>query len=180
MQLKDRLKVLESTQRVRSADRTCIPGRGRHHGCTTLCPMSPRRTNYRRLVDMSAAAEPEHPWTPDSDPPETHTYPFIITVSDTGRYIQRLECDERDRLVEWAVIQQRFRNGRWYDVAIYDMCHRKGVHLHLYDRQENEFTQRSLMPVTCQKDIEDGIDHVLEHLIEAWWYENERRSDCGH
>lgn len=140
--------------------------------------MSPRRTNYRRLADMSAAGEPEQPWAPDL--PLMHTYRYTIAVSDSGRYTQRLDCDERDRLIEWAVIQSRFRSNRWQRVALYDICHGKGVHLHLYDRRETEFTQVSILPVTCQKDIEDGLDHVIEHLIGPWWQENEWRSDRGY
>jgi hypothetical protein len=180
MQLQDRRKALPMARRIRSADRTRIPRRGQHHGCTTLCPMSPRRINYRRLVEMSATAEPDQPSAPATDLPTTHTYPFTITVGENDRYIQRLECDEQDRLVEFAVIQQRYRNGRWQRVALYDVCHDKGLHLHLYDRREREFTQVSLMAVTCQKDVEDGFDYVMEHLIRHWWHENERRSDCGH
>jgi len=65
-------------------------------------------------------------------------------------------------------------------VALYDTCHGKGVHLHLYDRQEKEFTQVSLRPITSYKDLEDGLDYVLDHLIDPWCEENERRSDRGY
>jgi hypothetical protein len=136
-----------------------------------------RKASDRRLVDMSAATEPEQPWTPDV-PPE-HTYRYTCPVGEDGRYTQRLECDERGRLVEWAVVQSRLRDGKWQRVALYDVCHGKGVHLHLYDRQQEEFTQVSLRPVTSYKDVLDGLDYVMGHLIDVWWHENERRSDCG-
>jgi hypothetical protein len=175
-------EVPEMTRSIRVTERARQAGRGPRHGYRTLGRMSPRKTNYRyrRLADMSAAGEAEQPWAPDPDLPSIHTYRFTITVSEHSRYTQRLECDERDRVVEWAVVQSRLRNGRWQRVAVYDVSHGKGVHLHLYDRREKEFTQVSLRPVTCQEDVEDGLDYVMEHLIEPWWHENERRSDRGY
>jgi hypothetical protein len=144
--------------------------------------MSPlnRKAGERRLVDMSAAAEPEQVGTPDWQSEYTYTYRYTCAVGEYGRYTQRLECDERDRLIEWAVVQSRLRDGQWQRVALYDICHGKGVHLHLYDRREEEFTQVSLRPVTSHRDVVNGLDYVLEHLIGPWWHENERRSDCGY
>ncbi len=145
---------------------------------TTLCRMSPnRRAGERLLADMSAAAEPEQAWAVDL--PTDHSYVLTFLISENARYIQRLAYDERERLVEWAVIQSRLRNGRWQQVALYDICHSKGVHVHLFNRQEEEFTQVSLRSVTSYKDIEDGLDYVLDRVIECW-QENERRSDRGY
>lgn len=144
---------------------------------TAMSPLN-RKAGERRLVDMSAAAEPEQAWAPDL--PSEYTYRYTCAVGEDGRYTQRLECDERDRLIEWAVVQSRLRNGQWQRVALYDICHGKGVHLHLYDRREEEFTQESLRSVTSYRDVVDGLDHVLKHLIGTWWHQNERRSDCGY
>jgi hypothetical protein len=138
-----------------------------------------RKAGDRRLVDMSAAAELEQPWDPDLPPedPLVQTFP----LSEHSRYTQRLGLDERGRLVEWAVIQSRFRNGRWQRVAVYDICHDKGLHVHLFNRQEEEFTEARLRSVMSYKDVEDGLDYVLHRLIDLeCWQENERRSDRGY
>lgn len=166
--------MLEITRRVRRVDRTHPPVRGPLHGCTTLCAMPPRKTNNRRLADMGAAGEPAQPWAPEL--PTVRTYQYTFLISATVRYTQRLDCDEWDRVVEWAVIQSRLRNGRWQRVALYDICHGKGMHLHLYDRQEREFTQISLRPVTCRRDVIEGLNEALDRVIEHS-EENEWRSD---
>ncbi len=101
-------------------------------------------------------------------------------ISEDARYIQRLGYDERGRLAEWAVVQSRRRNGRWQRVAVYDICHGKGVHVHLFNQQEIEFTETLVRQVMSYKDVEDGLDYVLDRLIESWWQENERRSDRGY
>src|SRR6185437_10460703 len=164
MQLKGRLQALEITRRVRPADRTRPPGRGPQYGCTTLCAMPPGKPNNRRLAEMSAAGEPDQPWAPEL--PTVRTYLYTFLISATARYTQRLDCDEWDRLVEWAVIQSRLIDGRWQRVAVYDICHRKGAHIHLYDREEREFTQVSLKPVTCRRDVEEALDEALDRVIE--------------
>lgn len=102
---------------------------------TILCRMSPnRRTGGRRLADMRASTEPEPAWAPDL--PADHSYRLTLLLSERARYIQRLDYDERERLVEWAVIQSRLTNGEWQRVAVYDTCHGKGVHVHLFNRRE--------------------------------------------
>jgi hypothetical protein len=157
-----------------------MPRRGRpQHGCTTLSAVSPwnRKAGDRRLVDMSAAAEPEQAWAPDL--PADHSYRLTSPLSERARYIQRLDYDERERLVEWAVIQSRLTNGGWQHVAVYDICHGKGVHVHLFNRREEEFTEVRLRSVTSYKDVEDGLDYVVDRVLECW-QENERRSDRGY
>ncbi|MGB6163608.1 MAG: hypothetical protein WBF75_13755 [Pseudonocardiaceae bacterium] len=94
--------------------------------------------------------------------------------------VQRLDYDERERLVEWAVIQSRLAGvGGWQLVAVYDICHSKGVHVHLFNRQEEEFTEVRLRSVTSYKDVEDGLDYVVDRVLEHC-QENERRSDHGY
>ncbi len=74
---------------------------------------------------MSAAGEPEQAWAPDL--PAHHSYRLTLPLSERARYIQRLDYDERERLVEWAVIQSRLTSvGGWQRVAVYDICHSKG------------------------------------------------------
>lgn len=141
--------------------------------------MSPlnRKAGERRLVDMNTAAKPEQAWAPDLPPEDSWVQTFLI--NEDARYTQRLGFDERGRLVEWAVVQSRRRNGRWQRAAVYDICHGKGVHVHLFNQQETEFTETYLRPVTSYKDVEDGLDHVLDRLSDGW-LENERRSDRGY
>ncbi|MGH3936244.1 MAG: hypothetical protein ACRDS1_14925, partial [Pseudonocardiaceae bacterium] len=149
-------------------------------GCTSLSAVSPlnRKAGARRLVDMSAAtAKPDQPWTPDLPPDDPWIQTFLI--SEDARYTQRLGYDEQGRLAEWAVIQSRHRNGQWQRVAVYDICHGKGVHVHLFNRQEIEFTERPVRQITSYRDVEEGLDYVL-NLLTVSWQDNERRSDRGY
>lgn len=135
-----------------------------------------RKTGKRRLTHMSAA-EPDQPWYPELEP-EWPPYEATFLISETTRYVQRLCYDEYQRLAEWAVVQMRRVEGRWQRVAVYDICHGKGVHVHLYDRREVEFTQVFLRPVRSYQDVEDGLDYALQRVTECW-VDNERRSDRG-
>jgi hypothetical protein len=135
-----------------------------------------RKAGKRRLADMNAA-EQERVWTPDLEP-EWPPYEDTFPISEDARYVQRLGYDEYQRLTEWAVVQMRREDDRWCRVAVYDICHGKGVHVHLYDRQEIEFTEQFLRPVSSYRDIEVGLDYALERVTECW-QENERRSDRG-
>jgi hypothetical protein len=138
----------------RSSSRSNMPRRGRpQHGCTTLSAVSPWN---RKAGDR-----------------------LTSPLSERARYIQRLDYDKRERLVEWAVIQSRLTNGGWQHVAVYDICHGKGVHVHLFNRREEEFTEVRLRSVTSYKDVEDGLDYVVDRVLECW-QENERRSDRGY
>jgi hypothetical protein len=148
--------------------------------CISLSAVSPlnRKAGARRLVDMSAeTAKPDRPWTPELPPDEPWVQTFPI--SEDARYTQRLGYDERGRLAEWAVIQSRIRNGQWQRVAVYDTCHGKGVHVHLFNQQEIEFTERPVRQITSYKDVEEGLDYVLNLLSESW-QDNERRADRGY
>lgn len=179
MQLKGRLGVLEIARRVRAADRTRAVGRGPQHGYRSLSAVSPnRKAGDRRLVDMSATTGPEQPWAPNLPVVDLESYTFLIGVHT--RCTQSLGHDELGRLAEWAVIQSRFINGQWQRVAVYDTCHRKGVHVHLYDQREIEFTETRLdLVISSYKDVEGVLDHIIDRLTTCWWQENERRSDRG-
>ena len=146
----------------------------------TLCVMSPlnRKAGARRLVNMSAGPEPQQPWAPDL-PPDGSPWEQTFPLSEDARYVQRLGIDETGRLVEWAVIQMRRQAGKWRKVAVYDISHGKGVHVHLFNRQEVKFTEMSLRPVSSYEDVEAGLDYALKRVTE-YWLENERRSDRGY
>jgi hypothetical protein len=133
-----------------------------------------RKAGEKRLVDMATRLGPWMPDLPGVEPPWTQHFP----LSEAAEYVQRLTYDERGRLVEWAVIQNRRIDGLWVCTAVYDICHEKGVHVHLYNRNGVEFHQRSLMPVESYADVEAGVDYALERVAECW-EENERRSDRG-
>lgn len=47
-------------------------------------------------------------------------------------------------------------------VAQYDNCHSKGLHVHLFNRQEEEFTQLTIRPVQSYTDAEEALDYVQE------------------
>ncbi|MGH3904225.1 MAG: DUF7718 family protein [Pseudonocardiaceae bacterium] len=92
---------------------------------------------------------------------------------------QKFSQDAYGRVAEWAVVQLRRDGDRWRRIAVYDICHGKGVHVHLYDRQEIEFTEAFLRPVSSYQDVEDGLDYAVQRVTECW-QENERRSDRGY
>jgi hypothetical protein len=149
--------------------------------CVPSLPSAPmshhrRADDRRRLVDMNAA-EPQRLWAPDLPPvgpPLEQEFP----LSENASYVQRLSFDERGRLVHWVVVQRRRCDGEWRRVAVYDTSHEKGVHVHLYDRREREFTERHLRSLGCYRDLTESLDDVIKGLV-ACWQENERRSDRG-
>jgi uncharacterized protein (DUF2344 family) len=117
----------------------------------------------------------DEPWYPElpSVPPD---YEQHFPISDTARYVLRLAHDEYMRLTEWAVVQLRRIDGDWCTVAVYDTCHGKGVHMHLYNRQGERSTEVSLREVQSYADLEAGLDDAVERVSRDW-LENERRSD---
>lgn len=136
-----------------------------------------RKSGDKRLVDMCAMpAGTGSAWTPDL--PKVDTYEQVFSINATAQYVQRLDLDERNRPVEWVVIQMRLVAGRWRRVAVYDTCHQKGVHVHFYDRDENQFDEAVLWDVEGYDDLEQGLDYALKRVSESW-RENERRSDRG-
>jgi len=136
-----------------------------------------RRAGRRRLADMNAA-EPERVWAPELEP-EAPGFEQTILISDDVRYVQKFAEDACGRIAEWAVVQLRRVEGRWRRVAVYDICHGKGVHVHLYDREGIQFTETPLRPVVSYQDVEDGLDYAVDRVVEHW-EENERRSDRGY
>lgn len=140
--------------------------------------MSPgnRKAGQRRLADMS-----NHPvdqvWRPDLPPVEEHRDVFPISASVD--YSLRYELDEYGRINDWAVVQRRVVNEVRQTVAVYDACHGKDVHVHLYNRDGIEFDQHPLhRPVRSYSELEDGMDYATERVVKDW-LENERRSDRG-
>lgn len=136
-----------------------------------------RRPGARRLVDLGAHVGQMDVWAPEL--PSVDRFEQNFPISDTTSYIQRFDTDERGRVVEWAVIQTRKVGGRTLRVAVYDTCHAKGVHVHVYDRNGREFAEESLQPVASYRDLEEGLDYALGRVVGAW-RENERRSDRGY
>lgn len=139
-----------------------------------------RKASDRRLADMNAA-EPEQSWMPDLDPEgEEYSQPFPIQdAPDHVSAVQRMTFDRYGRIFEWAVVQRLRDPTRWRRIAVYDICHGKGMHIHLYDSAEDEFTQIPLRPVRSYRDIEKCLDEAL-YLVEMHWEDNIRRSNRGH
>jgi hypothetical protein len=129
-----------------------------------------RKAGEKRLVDMSA---PLPAWSPEMDTCDEFVQEFPINESVSYRI--RMEMDERNRLVEWAVVQKR--DG--HRVAVYDVCHGKGYHLHLYDERGTEIDEIALRPVDSYADSEACLNDAVERIV-RYWVENERRCDRDH
>ena len=135
---------------------------------------SNRKAGHRRLVDMGT---PETGWSPELPPVDEWEQQFAL--SENADYIQRFGYDEWNRLASWAVIQmRRDEDGTWRRVAHYDVCHNKGLHIHLFNRQQEEFTQVAIRQVQSYEESERALDYALERVV-MHWQENERRSDRG-
>lgn len=141
--------------------------------------MSPRnkKSGQRRLADMSQQPDGAAAWAPDL--PSVDEWYDSIPISGSVSYSVRYAYDQYGRLTEWAVIQRSNTAEGYRRVALYDACHGKGVHVHLYDTLENEFDQHVLhRPVRSYAELADGLDYAMERVV-ADWQENERRSERG-
>ena len=140
--------------------------------------MPNRKAGERRLADMSQSVEVTA-WRPEL-PVEGPPWEPEFVVAPGVKYIQRLGMDERGQVAAWAVIQMRYRDGHWARVAVYDVCHGKSLHVHLYDAHEVEFDEHVVVGglVRSREDFEDRLDLAIERVT-AYWQENERRSDRG-
>ena len=116
-------------------------------------------------------------WQPDLLPIEDVQY--VALLDENTKIIQKLGYNERDELTDWAVVQQCRRDGAWCTVGLYDNCHYKGVHRHLYNRYGQQFDEYLIMAVTSYDDVGLGLDTVLGWL-DSNWLENERRSNRGY
>jgi hypothetical protein len=139
-----------------------------------------KKAGERRLIDMNQMPRQlRGPWTPqekaDGDP-----WVDTFLINENARYKQRISYDRIDRIVEWAVIQQKRDASGWRTVAVYDTCHGKGVHKHLYDSAGQRFDEVRLREVNSYGDLEKGLDEALSQMTDTHWVENERRSDRGY
>lgn len=125
---------------------------------------------------MSIAPAPAV-WEPES-PPDGDPYVQDFPISESAYFVQKLYHDERGRLVGWAVIQMRRRDGRKLRVAVYDHCHGKGFHVHFHDAEGNEFEEVRLNAINCQEEFESCLDDAVDRVVDNWQI-NERRSDRG-
>jgi hypothetical protein len=118
-----------------------------------------RKAGARRLVDMS---EPLPAWAPDL-PALQPPYEFPVIVSPTTSYVLKFWNDERSRLVEFAVVQ-RFSDpdtGLPRRVRVYDTCHGKGLHVHIYDDHDQEIEERAIRPIASYDDLESAFQEVM-------------------
>src|SRR4051812_47539235 len=122
---------------------------------------------------MSPPTE-EEAWRPEL-PVEGPPWEPEFVIAPGVKYIQRLGMDERGQVAAWAVIQMRYRGGRWSRVAVYDVCHSKPLHVHLYGTDEVEFDEHVVVegPVRSREDFEDRLDVAVERVT-MYWQENER------
>lgn len=143
-------------------------------GSSAMTP-SNRKAGQRRLVDMSTTVDDA--WYPDLPPVEEVT--DTLPISETTSYLLKYGLDQYGRVTHWAVIQRRKTELGTHNVAVYDACHGKDVHVHLYDQHSNEIDQHPLhRRVRSYAELEDGLDYATERVVKDW-QENERRSDRG-
>lgn len=111
---------------------------------------------------MSAPPEDDPPpaWTcpPPDECEDALTYTLCPPGVDPGKHRIKLRTVNHagtDELVEFAVIQQTYSQGKWRDVAGIDSCHDVDVHLHRYGRHARARVGEPevLMHVTSQNDI---------------------------
>ena len=141
-----------------------------------VMPRGNRKAGDRRLVKMSPDAV-DDAWYPDLPPVEENEDTFLISA--TTWYTVRYALDKYQRLTDWAVIQRCNDETGSRRVAVYDACHGKGVHVHIYDRSEKEIDEHPLhRRVRSYGDLEDGLDYATERVVKDY-EQNERRSARG-
>ncbi len=147
----------------------------------------PRHDRERRPVDMSASAEPPPPpWQPppDEECEESPPYTFAPPGADPDEHRIKVRIKNYQTtphaMVEFALVQQTLRQGRWRNVAVVDSCHNDEVHLHRYGRrtQERIGEPEQLMPIDREADVQDGYNLAYEWVV-AKWAENHRRWQDG-
>ncbi len=133
----------------------------------------------RHLADMNIPpAEPEDSpaWEPPPDDQCTE-YTSKWNLGGPGQLlIMRLQLDERDRVVEFAVMQMTRYGESYREVARVDTAHGT-VHVHqLYGNQDDQDGQviRDLYKIESQEDVEHGLDLAID-FIQDNWDENRRR-----
>jgi hypothetical protein len=117
--------------RAHGASRRGLPARLGSLRCVSHDPKAGRR----RLVDMSPDIGVV-PWAPPRPPQAALEYEQTFPIGEDVEWVQRIGYDELGRVADWAVVQKRRVSGAWRRVAVYDACHGKGMHVHLYDRSE--------------------------------------------
>lgn len=78
------------------------------------------------------------------------------------RYTQRLVVHER-RLVEFALVLDRFQGGRWVEVYSIDTQH--GVlHQHISGHQRKD-DRRDIQPLYTQVDVQESLDDPADRMV---------------
>jgi hypothetical protein len=137
-----------------------------------------RVRNERGLVDKTVHPEPEPTvWPPDLEAADRDPVPpIVVPVSENDRIIQRMTF-LRGRVIEFPLMQEHRQGNSWWRVVRVDTCHDE-VHVHRYAGGGNEFRRDLIKPITCQADVEAGLDEA-EALIFDQWEENLRRWHLG-
>ena len=134
----------------------------------------------RRLADMNVA-EPEQPWFPELDLENDEEYEQTLPVDGAPPFVQhalRVRRSRYGQLVDWAVVQIHRDGARWRRIAVYDACHGKGMHVHLYNSQQVDFAQITIRPVHSYQDMEECLQEAIDR-VRQHWQDNKRRSDHG-
>lgn len=130
---------------------------------------------YQHLAAQSPESLKQVWGTPEPGTFFNHPYKSLLPNSDL--LICRLEMDDRDRLLGFAMIHMA-HDGQG-DELIAELDTRHGeVHIHHY-RQGNVRTARSVLRIIrSQEDVELGYDEALDVMTEKW-EEHRRRWQHG-
>jgi hypothetical protein len=90
-------------------------------------------------------------------------------LSLEDRACQRLVWDHRDKLVDFAIMQQILVAKDWSDVVRYDCCH-GSFHVHRFTRQGAE----SRIEIGDLSNLDRNYDIAAEAVAEDW-EQNRRR-----
>jgi hypothetical protein len=140
----------------------------------------------RRASDMNLHVVEVRPgWAP---PPPEECYdapiaPFVPPDGDAAIDRIRIRMTMAtldDLMVDFALIQETYYQGKWRPVAKADSAHDDEVHIHWYSRRTGtEIGQREhIVPIMCREDLEEGYDRATEWVVADWARNKQRWHDA--
>lgn len=130
---------------------------------------------YEHLATTSAQ-DLKRVWgTPEPGTFFIHPYKTLLPNRDI--LIHRLEMDDRDRLLGFAMVHMAHDGQGDEMVAELDTRHGE-VHIHQYRRGNTRIDRAVLRIIRSQRDVEVGYDEALDVMTEKW-EEHRRRWQRG-
>jgi hypothetical protein len=125
------------------------------------------------------AAPPPAPWSPDLT--QCQPYEYVVTlVGQDARVMVRHFYDDRDRIVDFAMVLQRWvgpEGDDWADVLQVD-CDHGEVHVHRFGSSGEQTSRTTFCTLAGPDDVTAGCDYA-EDLILGGWEEHLRRWEFG-